>query len=249
MEFELVTHHSACLERNMNVGIWGRSGKIMVAFAAQDGKWDNFMGFGQMAYILEPWINAGKLMVVSPDSIDEETWSDKHGDKGHRAWLQEQWFYYLTNEMIPMVQHKFNNFDKMISTGCSMGGFHAANIALRRPDLFDSCIAMSGFYKSDVFFGDYMDNHLYNNSPVHYIGGMPLDHEYIKMYNNSHFVIVAGQGDWEGDLLPSNRELNGICKQKGINIWFDYWGLDVAHDWPWWRKQIVYHLDKIVPLY
>lgn len=248
MNFELVTHYSSCLNRNMNVGIWGHSGKIMLAFAAQDGKYDNFMGYGQMAEVLAPWIDVGKLMVVSVDSIDEETWSDKFGNPGHRAWLQEQWFHYLTDEAIPMVQHKYNNFGKMISTGCSMGGFHSANIALRRPDLFDGCISMSGFFKAELFFGGYMDNNLYNNSPVHYIGGMSPDHPYVGMYNNSNFRIVSGQGAWEEELLPSNRELCGVCASKGINIWFDYWGYDVAHDWPWWRKQIVYHLNQIIPL-
>jgi esterase/lipase superfamily enzyme len=23
------------------------------------------------------------------------------------------------------------------------------------------------------------------------------------------------------------------------------WGRDAAHDWPWWRKQLAYHLPRV----
>ena len=245
MRYELITQHSACLDRDMQFGVYGHAGKLLIAFAAQDGKHNNYADFG-MVDQLAPWIDQGRLMVITPDSLDEESWSDKDGDPAHRTYMQEQWFHYIVDEMVPLVREMTGNTELMMTTGCSMGGFHAGNFFLRRPDLFDACIALSGFYKSDFFFGDYMDENLYKNSPVHYIGGMPEDHPYISMYNARKGIICIGQGNWEGDLLPSNRELQAICEAKGISIWFDFWGSDVYHDWPWWKKQIVYFMEKVI---
>jgi esterase/lipase superfamily enzyme len=25
----------------------------------------------------------------------------------------------------------------------------------------------------------------------------------------------------------------------------DYWGPDVNHDWPWWRRMLPYYLDRL----
>ena len=36
------------------------------------------------------------------------------------------------------------------------------------------------------------------------------------------------------------------CARLGIKIWFDYWGYDVNHDWPWWRIQLPYFLQYFV---
>ena len=38
------------------------------------------------------------------------------------------------------------------------------------------------------------------------------------------------------------KELFGY---KGIDAWCDFWGHDVAHDWPWWRVQLPYFLEKL----
>ena len=31
---------------------------------------------------------------------------------------------------------------------------------------------------------------------------------------------------------------------KGVSHWRDIWGRDSAHQWPWWKRQAVYHLSK-----
>jgi len=37
-----------------------------------------------------------------------------------------------------------------------------------------------------------------------------------------------------------------IFYRKGIHGWTDFWGYDVDHDWPWWKKQIRYFLPFLV---
>jgi esterase/lipase superfamily enzyme len=36
-----------------------------------------------------------------------------------------------------------------------------------------------------------------------------------------------------------------VLESKGVPAWVDLWGHDVAHDWPWWRRQLPYYLGHI----
>jgi esterase/lipase superfamily enzyme len=127
-----------------------------------------------------------------------------------------------------------------------MGAMHAANLYYRRPDLFDSVFAISGLYDSQDFFGGYMDDLVYNNCPVNYLANLPADHPYMALYNRQKSLIVVGQGDWEGPLLESTRRLDTVCAQKGIHTRFEYWGYDVAHDWPWWFKMVAHYVPQLL---
>ena len=56
-------------------------------------------------------------------------------------------------------------------------------------------------------------------------------------------IICSGQGPWEewtGEAIQLTKNL----KDFEIPVFLDLWGNDVAHDWPWWKKQIVYFLEK-----
>ena len=69
---------------------------------------------------------------------------------------------------------------------------------------------------------------------------------FIELYRQRDIILCVGQGNWEEELLESTRQMDGLLKAKGIPAWIDYWGFDSAHDWEWWRKQIVYYMEKVV---
>ncbi len=89
-----------------------------------------------------------------------------------------------------------------------------------------------------------MNRLVYENSPVHFLPNMPLDHPYIELYNQKKAIICVGQGPWE--IPDSTRQLDGILRSKGIHLWVDYWGYDCAHDWPWWYKQVTYFVPHLL---
>jgi esterase/lipase superfamily enzyme len=43
----------------------------------------------------------------------------------------------------------------------------------------------------------------------------------------------------------STRKLAGLLAEKDIPHELDVWGHDVAHDWPWWRRQLTHHLSRM----
>ncbi|MDD6840435.1 MAG: hypothetical protein PUD65_03860 [Spirochaetales bacterium] len=46
--------------------------------------------------------------------------------------------------------------------------------------------------------------------------------------------------------MRGTRELDEILCKMGIPHFSDYWGYDVNHDWPWWRKQLPYFFEKFI---
>jgi esterase/lipase superfamily enzyme len=127
-----------------------------------------------------------------------------------------------------------------------MGGFHAGNFFFRRPDLFDTLVALSGLYYAGYFFPNYNDGLIYENSPYDFLRNMPDDHYYWNEYRKRRIIMCVGQGAWEDELLESTRQMDALLKSKNVPAWIDYWGYDSAHDWAWWRKQIVYFMGEIV---
>jgi esterase/lipase superfamily enzyme len=125
-----------------------------------------------------------------------------------------------------------------------MGAYHAVNFYFRHPDAIDTAIALSGIYDGRFFTGGYMDQEIYLNSPVDYLKELE-DEWYINHYRSNDLIICAGQGRWEEDTLRDTRLLDTILSEKNIPAWFDYWGYDVDHDWPWWREQMPYFLGLL----
>ena len=132
-----------------------------------------------MADTLAPWIESGQIMVLSIDTLDKETWSDTNGDPYWRIRRYEQWLHYIVDEAVPKIRclsQERNGWDDLpgvIAFGCSLGATHAVNLYLRRPDIFCGCLALSGIYTAHYGFGSYMDELVYQNSPVDYMRNFP----------------------------------------------------------------------------
>ena len=249
METQYFRFYSPILGRDMEMKVYGHGGRPMVFIPCQNGRFFDFENF-RMTDAWQPWIDQGKVMVFSIDTLDRETWSDTAGDPGYRSFRHEQWMRYIFDEVVPFARDMVNRrngwtgYPGVIAFGCSLGATHAANLFFRRPDLFDGLLALSGIYTASYGFGSYGDQYVYLNSPVDYMDGLPADHPYIQEYNRHRGIIVVGQGDWE--VPDTTFRLRDICQQKGIDVWFDIWGHDVKHDWDWWYKQVAYHAPHLL---
>ena len=249
MEIRYMKHWSSHLGRDMEFKVYGHSGKPVMFIPCQSGRFFDFENFKMLDHWAK-WIEEGRCTVYSIDSIDDIAWAAQGADDRWRIENHERWYNYVVEEMVSTIRHlsgERNGFDQKILTfGCSMGAMHAANLFFRRPDLFGGVFAISGLYDASMFFGDYMDDLVYNNCPVNYLSNLPGDHFYMDLYRNSDILIVCGQGDWEGPLLESTRKLDTVMKQKGIPGRFEYWGYDVAHDWPWWFKMVEHYVPQLL---
>ena len=131
------------------------------------------------------------------------------------------------------------------SAGASFGAFHAANQFFRRPDLFDTLIAMSGFYdlEPDYTNGYVRRQRLLQQPDVRTCRNMSDRGTLDAPRDARQIHIVTGQGAYEAPhaLASSSR---GVLWDKGIPHNLDMWGHDVNHDWPWWRKMLHHYIGE-----
>ena len=245
MEIRYEKHWSSYLNREMEFKVYGHGGKSVLFVPCQGGRFFDFENF-KMLDAWADWIESGQCRVFSVDCIDNEAWAAQGADNRWRIENHECWYNYIVNELVPTIHYIACNGDPIMTFGCSMGAMHAANLYYRRPDLFDSCFAISGLYDNKLFFGDYCDDLVYNNCPCLYLQNMPQDHWYMDLYRTQKSLVVCGQGAWEEPLLESTRWLDTVCRSKGIPTRFEYWGYDVNHDWPWWFKMVKTYLPWLL---
>lgn len=241
MRREFVTLHSRYLSRDMHLLVYGEGGVPLLAFPTQDSMCGNLEDFGMVDTMADD-IESGRCQLFTVDTVDRESWSDTAGDPAWRAARQEAYYDFIIEEVLPFVREKNGTGRLPVAMGFSMGGTHAAIVFLRRPELFSGVLAISGVYNSDYFFGSWMDGTLYENTPTEFLRHMPATHPYIRLYNEKKMVFCVGQGAWEEEGVRTLRDMEGSLRRLGVHAWCDYWGYDVNHDWPWWKKMIRYHL-------
>lgn len=239
---QYVKAYSNALGREMECKFYGHGGVPVLFIPCQDGRFFDFENFN-MTDTWAPWLESGAVTVLAIDTIDKETYSDAVTPAYDRIRRHEAWIRYIIDEAIPMLADRCGRKD-VITFGCSLGATHALNLFLRFPDSVRGTLSISGIYDSNYGFGDYMDELVYNNSPVHYMANMPADHPYIQKYNSGKGIVCVGTGAWE---IPDTAfALRDIFEQKDIRIWVDIWGDDVNHDWPWWHKMVEYFVPKLL---
>ena len=78
MEMQYFKEYSPELGRDMECKLYGHAGRPMLYIPCQDGRFFDFENF-HMTDTLAPWIESGQIMVLSIDTMDQETWSDAQG--------------------------------------------------------------------------------------------------------------------------------------------------------------------------
>lgn len=231
------------LNQDMEIKIYGHSGKPVLVFPTQGGRFYEYEDFG-MVDACHEYVEMGKIQLFTVDSIDNQSWANWSVPPADRARRHEDYDRYILREVIPFIHHHNSWKGKILTTGCSMGAYHAPNFFFRHPDIFDGTIALSGILRLNLFIGDYMDDNVYYNAPLTYLSHL-TDDTILSMYRQSVIVICSGQGAWEGPMLQDACDLRAILEAKKVPCWVDIWGYDVNHDWPWWRRMMPYFLGKL----
>jgi len=231
------------LNHYMELKIYGHAGQPVVVFPCQCGRFYEFEDFHMLDHIW-PWIENGQIQLYTMDSLDNQTWANWGAHPAERACRHQDYDRYIATEVSEFIHQRTSYPGKWLTTGCSMGAYHAANFFFRHPDLFDATIAISGPLRLNLFVGDYMDDNVYFNAPLAFLPGLN-DPWFIDQYRQSHIVVCVGQGAWEEPFVEDAYALQRVLEQKHIPAWIDLWGADVNHDWPWWYKMLPYHLGQM----
>lgn len=246
METQYHKWYSPSLGKDMGLKSYGHAGKPILVFPSSGGRFYEYEDFG-MVEACRDFIENGYITLFSVDSVDNESWLNFSISPYQRARRHEQYEKYILDEAAPFIRNQRPLSERLMTTGCSMGAYHAANFLFRHPDVFDGVIALSGLYGPHYLLKGYMDDLMYFHFPLLYLPGLKDPH-YLDRYQNSRLIFCVGQGPWEScadyDCIADTLSLKNILESKGISAWVDLWGHDVSHDWIWWRVQMPYFLGK-----
>ena len=240
MKRELANWFSPSLQADMPVAVYGDYGfaLLLVPTAAADYlEYERF----QLMDTLAPYINGGKVKVFSINSINNESWLNNEMKGEHKAIRHNQFNNYVFNEVVPFIKSKTSNETPIITCGASFGALHSMNLFLKRPDLINGVIAMSGVYDLTEYTKGFYDEQVYFNSPQHYIPNLTDEWYLGTIRKSNHIHIITGSGDYEDP--QASRNFSGVLGSKGIPHELDIWGPEWKHDWPTWRAMLPAYLE------
>jgi esterase/lipase superfamily enzyme len=241
MRREITSWYSPALNKEMPIASYGHYGfaVLLIPTAAADFlEYERF----QLVDALAPMINDGKFRVFSIDSMNRESWMNTEMVPEHKAIRHNQFNEYVFNEVVPFIRNATSQETMIYTCGASFGALHAMNLFLKKPDLLNGVISMSGIYDLTEYTKGFWDEQVYYNSPMHYMPSLN-DGWYLDKIRASHHIhIFSGSGDYEDP--ESARRFAGVLYSKGI--WYDLeiWGQDMKHEWPTWRQCLPYILGN-----
>ena len=230
MNREFHKWYSPRLHREMEMLIFGHAGTPTLVFPTSQGRfyeYDDRGMVGTLAHKLEH----GQLQLFCVDSVDAESWYNRSVHPRQRVERHMTYESYLLHEVLPLIRQKNHNLNLAV-TGCSFGGYHAVNFALRHPDVVNYCYSMSGAFDVKQFMDGYYDNDVYFNSPHDYLPQMG-DTWYLDRYRMNWYLLATSHWDF---CWGENEALAGAMRWKGMNHRIDVWSDDLKHDWPLWHR-------------
>ena len=233
--------YSDRLQRDMELLVFGHDGAKVLVFPTREGRFYEYENIG-MVHALRHKIEAGHLQLYCVEGLADETfycWWRHPADRIRRYLQLED---YLLHEVLPFMSSR-NRHRCTIASGCSLGAYFAANVALRHPHLFQKLAAFSGRYDlthgtesfGNLFDGHY-DENIYFNMPCHFLPNLEESWR-LDALRRMDIVLVIGRDD---PFLENNRLLSRILWDKGIH--------HVLHEWDG-RAHQGYHWRRMASLY
>jgi esterase/lipase superfamily enzyme len=223
-------------------GHWGRP---VLVFPTSRGRAADFESNGMVGTVAS-LIDAGRLKLYCVDSYDAASWFDQDIPLEERARRHGRYESWILGTVLPWIYRDCGGPAEVITLGCSLGAFHAANFALKRADLFPLAMCFSGNYDPSSWNGWGERGHeAYFNNPLDYLPNTAGGHlDWLR--GQVSLLLACGQGQWEDTTgaLASTKRFAALLAGQGIRHEVDLWVYDVPHDWPSWLAQLAHNMPR-----
>jgi esterase/lipase superfamily enzyme len=224
------------LNRNMELLVFGHAGAKMIVFPTREGRFYEYENL-RMTEVLRDKLANGFLQLFCVDGIDSESFYCRWAHPSGRIERHRQYEEYVLNEVFPFMSLK-NPHQCVIAHGCSLGAYHAVNIATRHPHLFRKLAAFSGRYDltmsvegfPDLFEGYYNED-VYFHTPTHFLPNLSCAQRLAHL-RSMDVVLTIGESD---PFRGNNEYLSQILHGKGVPHQLHVWE-DRAHSAYYWRR-------------
>lgn len=233
--------YSSRLQTEVTTARWGVVGQPFLMLPTAGGDAEEIERW-QMINALEPLLVSGRIKVYSCDSVAGQAWFSKQGSPEHRMWLQDQFHWFLRDELAPAIRLDCQTPNIPIWVGgASIGAFHAAALVCRFPDIFTRALSMSGTYDLMRFIElDQPTEHYWRASPLHFVPHLGGAH--LELLRTRYIHISTGEGRWEN--VGESWNLANTLGRQGVPNYMDSWGPQWDHDWVTWRAMTPKFLDE-----
>jgi esterase/lipase superfamily enzyme len=225
----------------MEILVFGHGGAPVIVFPTSMGRFYDYEDRGMVSALAGP-LERGTVQLFCVDSVDAESLYNRRVSPRARIVRHTQFDRYVLTEVIPFALGKTPD-RHLVVTGCSFGGYHAVNFALRHPAEVRGCISLSGVFDIKPFLDGHYDDDVYFNNPVDYLPNLNDDWYLHRFRTRLRLVLAAGEHD---NCLDANLKLSGILRDKGVNHHMDVWGDGTGHDWPWWRSMAATYMQGMI---
>lgn len=233
------------LHTDVDIARFGHFGQPLLLFPTAGGDFEECERF-LMIRALQPLLDAGRLKIYSCDSVAGRAWLNPALSGAERSRIQNAFDAFIVHEFVPAIRQDCNSPDIEIWTsGASLGAFNALAALTRHPDIFSKAICMSGTYDMEKKLqGHPVTQDFYFSSPLHFLPNL-TDGPILDRLRERFLLILCALGRWEDP--EESRRVSHVLTAKAVPHRLEFWGSEWDHDWPTWRKQLPFYLDKMLP--
>lgn len=234
MKEEYFKWFSNYLQRDVEMLVFGHAGYPVVVFPTSMGSFHENRDMG-LIESARWYIEQGLIQIYCPESNDKQSFYNKQLHPHQRIQNHVAFDKMICHELVERIRLN-TRVGKVVTAGCSFGGYHAANFAFRHPGYVSHMFSMSGAFNIRNFMDGYVHDDIYYNSPLEFLGALN-DHELWNM------DIVLGTSNWD-ICYDANLKMHEALKSKGLNHWFDV-RQNREHDWGVWKEMFPHYLSRI----
>jgi esterase/lipase superfamily enzyme len=227
------------LHREMELLSFGHAGVPVLIFPTRQGRFFDYENWGLVGAVADR-IEDGWLRLYCVDSADSETLYCRCRPPRARIERHLQYEGYILEEVLPLMRIENPHTDRPAVHGCSIGAYHAVNIAFRHPHRFARVIGLSGRYDltkpvgpfADLFDG-YYDEDIYFQTPSHYIPGIS-DPVLLDQLRGLDITLAVGEED---PFCANVKHLSTCLDEKHVPHRLYIWQGE-AHRARHWREMV-----------
>ena len=227
----------------MEMLVFGHGGVPVVFFPTRTARFFDYEDW-QVIDALRKKIETGAIQVYCVDSVDRESFYRRDIHPAERIQRYLQYEKYILLEVMGDLMQRLNPHSTIVTAGCSLGAYHAANLAFKHPQHFHKMVGLSGRYDlttsmehfEDLFDG-YRDETIYFNMPGLFIPNL-YDPQIIAQLKKMEIIFVVGEHDV---FLENNRNISNALWAKGIWNALHLWDGE-SHKARYWRHMVQLYL-------
>ena len=226
----------------MELLTFGHSGRAVLFFPTRMARFYDYENW-RIIDTMRDRINNGELQIFCVDSMDAESFYNQNIHPSTRIIRHLQYEQYIVNEVLLLMKTKSRQ-KRFEVAGCSMGAYHAVNLAMKYPCLFNKVVGMSGRYDltsqlqdfNDLFDG-YHDENIYFNMPLQFVANLHDDY-ILNAISSIEIILAIGEAD---PFLSNNQQFSELLYRKGVSNQIHIWDND-AHRPRYWRQMVQLYL-------